>query len=106
MVEAPTFATRTARGKGLRVPGRASARSLLYLLRVSMNQTAVGRVGLIIGGVMTALGAWIAIRALVLRAPPYTGGFGIDIAFAIFFIARGLIQFRRWQLARDRVSRA
>ena len=68
--------------------------------------SATAAIGLIIGGVMTGLGVWIAVRLLVMRAAPLTGTLGLDLAFAVFFVARGLIQYRRWRLARDRVNRA
>lgn len=60
-------------------------------------------VGLAIGGVMAALGVFIALRVLVLGRPPVTGTFGLDIAFAVFFVLRGALQYRRWRLARDRI---
>ncbi len=58
--------------------------------------------GLGIGAVMTALGIWIGLRALTTEDAPLTGSLGLDLAFAVFFIARGGLQYRRWRLARER----
>jgi uncharacterized membrane protein len=58
--------------------------------------------GLAIGGVMAAIGVYLAVRLFVLRAPPVTGTFGLDVAFAVFFVLRGALQYRRWRLAQDR----
>lgn len=59
-------------------------------------------VGLAIGAVMAGLGVLIALRLLVLGREPVTGARGLDIAFAVFFVLRGALQYRRWRLARDR----
>ncbi len=72
----------------------------------SPYSASTAAIGLMIGGVMTGLGVWIAVRLLVMRTTPLTGTFALDLAFAVFFVARGLIQYRRWRLARDKVNRA
>lgn len=61
--------------------------------------------GLGIGAIMAALGAYIALRALVFRETPLTGTLALDLAFAVFFIARGGLQYRRWRLAQERLPR-
>lgn len=61
-------------------------------------------IGLAIGAVMAALGAWIGIR-LATGAPPLTGTAALDLGFAVFFVARGALQYRRWRLARERATR-
>lgn len=60
-------------------------------------------IGLAIGGVMAALGVFIAARLFVLGRPPVTGTMGLDVAFAVFFVLRGALQYRRWRLAKERV---
>jgi hypothetical protein len=57
-------------------------------------------IGVVIGGVMVALGAFIAVRLLAFRGVPLTGALGLDVAFAAFFLIRGGMQFRRWRQAR------
>ena len=59
-------------------------------------------VGLAIGAVMAGLGVFIALRLLVLHREPLTGTGVLDLAFAVFFVLRGALQYRRWRLARDR----
>jgi hypothetical protein len=61
-------------------------------------------IGLGIGAVMAGLGVYIGARVLMTSAPPLTGRTGLDLAFAVFFIARGGLQYRRWRLARDPAS--
>jgi hypothetical protein len=53
---------------------------------------------------MAALGVFIALRLLVLDREPLTGTRGLDLAFAVFFVLRGALQYRRWRLARDRTT--
>jgi hypothetical protein len=59
--------------------------------------------GLAIGAVMVSLGVFIALRLFVLDREPVTGTRGLDIAFAVFFVLRGALQYRRWRHARDGV---
>ena len=56
-------------------------------------------VGLVIGGVMAALGVMLALRLFVLGREPVTGSLGLDVGFAVFFVLRGALQYRRWRLA-------
>lgn len=58
--------------------------------------------GLGIGAVMAALGAFIALRLVLLKGAPLTGTWGLDLAFAVFFLVRGGLQYRRWRQARER----
>lgn len=60
---------------------------------------AAARIGLGIGAVMAGLGVFIALRVLAFGAPPLTGQFWLDLAFAFFFVARGGLQYRRWRQA-------
>lgn len=61
-------------------------------------------VGLAIGGVMAALGVFLALRLFVLGREPVTGTLGLDLAFAVFFVLRGALQYRRWRLAKGRTE--
>lgn len=65
-----------------------------------------GTIGLGIGAVMASLGAYIALRVLAFGGTPLTGTLGLDLAFAVFFIARGGLQYRRWRLAKERSTRS
>lgn len=67
-----------------------------------MNAPPASRVGLVIGAVMAALGAFLALRLVAFGAPPVTGQSWLDIAFAFFFVARGALQYRRWRQATER----
>jgi hypothetical protein len=58
-------------------------------------------IGLGIGAVMAALGVFIAARLVVLGGAPLTGTWGLDLAFAVFFLVRGGLQYRRWRQARE-----
>lgn len=61
--------------------------------------------GLGIGAIMASLGAYIALRVLAFGGVPLTGTLALDLAFAVFFIARGALQYRRWRLAQERPPR-
>ena len=50
-------------------------------------------VGAIISGVMVALGAFVLIRLMVRPAAPLTGTPVMDLAFGLFFVARGGVYF-------------
>jgi hypothetical protein len=63
-----------------------------------MKRTDIG-VG--IGGVMAALGVFIAVRLLAFGRAPLTGTGWLDLAFAAFFLVRGGLQYRRWRQARE-----
>ncbi len=52
--------------------------------------------GAIISAVMIILGLFVAGRLLVRPGQPLTGTVLLDVAFALFFIARGAIYF--WTL--------
>ena len=55
-------------------------------------------VGAVISGVMMALGLFVAGRLLMRPGDPLTGTVLVDIAFAVFFLARGAIYF--WTMRR------
>ena len=55
-------------------------------------------VGAVIGSVMIALGIFVVGRLVVRPDEPLTGTPLLDIAFGLFFIARGAIYF--WTLRR------
>ena len=55
-------------------------------------------VGAVISGIMFALGVFVAIRLLVRPGDPLTGAVAVDIAFALFFMARGALYF--WTVRR------
>ena len=55
-------------------------------------------IGSILGGIMTAIGAFILLRLIVRGGEPITGTLLLDVAFGLFFIARGalhLLKLRR-----------
>ena len=60
--------------------------------------TARFGIGSAISAVMIALGVFVAVRLLVRPANPLTGTVVLDIAFALFFIARGALFF--WTMRR------
>jgi len=55
-------------------------------------------VGAVISGIMFALGVFVAVRLLVRPEEPLTGSVAVDIAFALFFMARGALYF--WTMRR------
>jgi hypothetical protein len=55
-------------------------------------------VGAVISGIMFALGVFVAVRLLVRPGEPLTGSVAVDIAFALFFMARGALYF--WTMRR------
>lgn len=57
--------------------------------------TRTKSVGVAIAGVMAMLGIFIAGRLLLTGAAPLTGNRGLDAAFAVFFVARAALQYRR-----------
>lgn len=67
-----------------------------------MNPLRTANIGLAIGAVMAALGLFLALRLVAFDAPPVTGQFWLDLAFALFFMARGALQYRRWRHATQR----
>ena len=74
-------------------------KSIEYLLQqageagsLKRTLTATSLIGLGIGAIMAALGVYIALRALMSGGTPLTGTLGLDLAFAVFFIARGGLQ--------------
>ena len=83
------------------LPGEISA---TRTRRSRMASRASNTAGVIIAGVMTAMGVFIALRLLVLGRAPVTGTTGMDLAFALFFILRGAVQYRRWRLAQERAT--
>ena len=56
---------------------------------------ATSRIGFraFISGVMIVLGLFVAVRLLMRPDQPLTGTRVVDIAFAIFFLARGTLFF-------------
>ena len=69
------------------------------MTRITAPNSAVG---LAIGGVMAGIGVFIVLRLVALGREPLTGTLGLDYAFAVFFVLRGALQYRRWRLARER----
>lgn len=61
-------------------------------------------IGLGIGFIMAALGVFIGLRVTMFQDAPLTGTLAMDLAFAVFFIARGGLQYRRWRLAKERAQ--
>lgn len=59
-----------------------------------MLRNARGRIALVLGVVMVALGAWLLVSAFVLRRPSITGKPLLDAAFAFFFLLRGAMNVR------------
>ena len=55
-------------------------------------------IGLIVSGVMIALGLFVLGRVLGRPDQPLTGTRVLDIAFGLFFVARGAIYF--WTMRR------
>ena len=55
-------------------------------------------IGLIIASVMIALGVFVLLRLLVRLDAPLTGTPMIDIAFGVFFVARGAVSV--WTIRR------
>ncbi len=51
-------------------------------------------IGTIISGVMIVLGLFVLLRLLMRPGEPLTGTVPVDIAFGLFFLARGAIHFR------------
>ena len=54
-----------------------------------MLRSARGRIALVLGVLMVALGAWLLASVLILGRPPVTSSRWLDVAFASFFILRG-----------------
>ena len=52
------------------------------------------RVILVIGAVMMAIGAFVALRPLWAGPQPLTNSRWLDVAFAAFFLIRGLMNVR------------
>jgi hypothetical protein len=52
---------------------------------------------LLLAIVMLGIGAVVLGRVLILRRPPLTGRIPFDVAFAAFFILRGLMHIRSWK---------
>ena len=50
-------------------------------------------IGRMLSGLMILLGAFVLVRLLVLGGNPLTGTAVLDVAFGVFFIARGSIYF-------------
>lgn len=49
--------------------------------------------GALVSSVMVVLGAFVLIRLIVRAEAPLTGTPMLDVAFGLFFIARGVIHF-------------
>ena len=64
-----------------------------------MTPPAGARVGLAIGAVMVALGVYITGRIVLAGLPPLTGTAWLDLAFGVFFVARGALAYGRWKRA-------
>lgn len=63
------------------------------------TRSSATRAGLVIAGVMSLLGLYIGGRVLFTESPPLTGTFALDLAFAVFFIARGALAYARFRRA-------
>lgn len=59
-----------------------------------------GKVVVGLGVVMVLLGAWIALRPVLPGARPITSSRVLDVAFALFFVVRGLMNVRTGLRAR------
>ena len=55
-------------------------------------------IGTILSGIMILLGVFVLLRLLVRPGEPLTGTTLLDIAFGVFFIGRGAVQF--WSVRR------
>lgn len=62
--------------------------------------TTRGKIVLGLGVVMVLLGAWIALRPLFPGVHPITPSRLLDVAFALFFVLRGLMNVRTGLRAR------
>ncbi len=69
-----------------------------------MPSPTTTRIGLGIGALMIAMGVYIAGRLVLAHGAPITGTTGLDVAFAVFFTARGALQVQRWRRARERAG--
>ena len=56
------------------------------------------KIGYVIGAVMIVLGAFVLVRLLLRGGEPLTGTLLLDLAFGLFFIARGALYF--WTVRR------
>lgn len=63
--------------------------------------TTRGKIVFGLGVVMVLLGAWIALRPLLPGAHPITPSRLLDVAFALFFVLRGLMNVRTGLRARQ-----
>jgi len=50
---------------------------------------------------MSLLGLYIGGRVLFTESPPLTGTLALDLAFAVFFIARGALAYARFRRAQQ-----
>lgn len=55
-------------------------------------------VGTVLSSIMILLGVFVLLRLLVRAGDPLTGSPMLDIAFGVFFIGRGAVQF--WSVRR------
>ncbi len=69
-----------------------------------MPSIATARVGLAIAAVMIGIGMYLGTRAAFGVQAPVTGSRGLDVAFAVFFVARGALQVQRWRKTRERLN--
>ena len=69
-----------------------------------MLRTARGRIALVLGVLMVALGAWLVASVLVLGRPPVTSSKWLDVAFAAFFILRGAMNLSSGRRAARRAT--
>lgn len=65
------------------------------------RMTIRGKIVFGLGIVMVLLGAWIAFRPLLPGARPITPSRLLDVAFALFFVLRGLMNVRTGWRARE-----
>lgn len=69
-----------------------------------MPSLTTARIGLAIAAVMIGIGMYLGTRAGFGVQTPVTGSRGLDVAFAIFFVARGALQVQRWRKTRERLN--
>lgn len=71
-----------------------------------MPSIATARVGLVIAALMIGIGLYLGVRAAFGVQGAVTGSRGLDVAFAVFFVARGALQVQRWRQTRARIASA
>ncbi|MCC6930139.1 MAG: hypothetical protein IT359_14235 [Gemmatimonadaceae bacterium] len=65
-----------------------------------VSASSAARAGLVIAALMCVLGLFVGGRVLLTDSPPLTGTRALDVAFAVFFVARGGLAYGRFRRAR------